>query len=984
MKIKIIFLFLIAFVLEANDSAKNIFLLENAGLSKKNRRILYNALEEINKSSQYQKIKSALKAASYLKKVIDKKVEVYNTTHEENKGPLGLAIEITNLQKKHFEDFARITWHHLSYKERLFGSVIDYYERGKKRIDNTKKTFIDQLTNKLILYTKIEQNICLQTYWRSKHYFIFQKYNPIPEVVNFWSYKPIQFSLSTQIKKFTSIPKIQGSTISAVSTATKAAGRGAAETLVTVGGQTAIKQQSEIALLAGRSGRSGQVFNQSGKTIAKNVGPDVVSLTPDIAGAIRPLPDNIVQTLESANALVNQATDDVAKLASTKTSTISRPINGTTQLTDEAQAVTALGKSISSKLQGSSQSVATKIADEAKTVKAPPPTIEPTPSLSSIDDPIITNLQKGLKSNLESNNQVAAKLIEQQNDILTGVSNKKLSNKLLLQVNVSKETLKCEIRAQIENCTKALKGISKEDPLFEIITKQIKDLKFSIKTMDKQLRAASSATSTARYFGHFKLTADIMVQVGIMMGAQIAISWANAADAKLFAELRLKQAKIANDFRVKINKIQAFAQEQIELSEQTASWGISIIQTKQSEVSKIFKKQQMYLLQSVINSNIAENYLSDPMEWDQYFLYAPMYTPSKNMTINTSSTKNGLSNITFPILKQSFNQGSWAVSPLVSTKNLSDTLLWKVDNKKLTIESLKIQDSPPIPSVITKNPVISQPFPTQPVQNTWYNVGRIGSWGYSSLDNSFNQYRIISNTTPQMPNGDYNLAGLNTIFTDYVAPTMIDSTGVRTYQIEVEVQINAGKAPWIAGIIFNKPRWISGATDTLNQYRFCGLYCPSATEPITFCAAESFFIPSTATDANRLDPVTPLEQIMNQKSNTSWKNIGKSLIGNPLFPNKENASKEQISTGKPYVITIFTQPQKIFVTLEEKNNDTRKLIFGPFAIENRNPILFNGHGIGFVSSGCASKFILKKPESLVFTESEITAFNKLIPSGTQK
>lgn len=974
MQKKIIFLFLITFTLHTHDS-KNIFLLENAGLSKKNQLLLYNILKTINKSSRYQQIKAAKKTAQYLQKIIDEKLIFYNTAHEEDKGPLGLAIEIISLQKEYLNDFARIEWHYLPYKEKLFGSIFDYYQWAKKRIDNQEVTLIDQLTKQLILYTQLEQNICLQTYWRSKHYFIFQKYNVIPNIINFWNYKPIQFSLCKQIKKFTSIPKIQSSAIKIGATA----GREAGEAVAATTSKLALKQ-SEIASLASTSGR---ILDEAGRVIAQTVGRDVVSFAPDATGALRTIPPDIVTTLKAADDIASQAADDVLKLSTTKASTITQPATSTTQLADEAQTITALGKSISPELKTPSQNISQTIT-EATAAKVPPPTIESIPSITTTDDSVILAIEKTLQNNLEQHNQVLAKLVEQQSEILQNISKKSLSNKLLLQVNSSKEALKCELRSEIALYNKSIKGFPKDDPVVLLANQHIKDLKFTIKNIDQNLRAATSATSTAKYFGHFKLTADMMVQMGIMMGSQVAISWANAADAKLFAELRLKQAKIANDFRVKINLIQNYAQEQIQLNEQATSWGINIIQSKQSEVAKIFRDQQTHLLQSLIDTNIAENYLADPMLWDQYFLYAPMYTPNKSITINNNN-KLGLSNITFPILQQSFTQGSWAVSPHVSTKNLTDTLLWKVENKKLSIESLKIQETPATPPSITKNPVITQVFPNQTVQNTWYNIGRIGNWSYNSSDNSFNQYKIISSATPQMPTGDFTLAGLNTIFTDYVAPTILDTTGIRTYQIEAELQVNAGKAPWVAGIIFNKPRWISGATDTMNQYRFCGLYCASSTEPITFCAAESFFITSTASSADRLNPVTPLEQIMNQKTNTSWKNIGKSLIKNPLFPNKENSSENKISIGKSYIISIYTQPQKIFVSLEEKSTDNnRKIIFGPLLIENRNPILFNGHGIGFVSSGCASKFILKKPESLVFTESEIAAFNKLVSSGTQK
>ena len=88
-----------------------------------------------------------------------------------------------------------------------------------------------------------------------------------------------------------------------------------------------------------------------------------------------------------------------------------------------------------------------------------------------------------------------------------------------------------------------------------------------------------------------------------------------------------------NEFKKKISEVQDAIQQQLQLSEQAAMWGIGIIQEKQQSLTKIFSDQKIHLSQSLIQSNLAMNYLSSPMTWDQYFLYSPMFTP-KNLSAN--------------------------------------------------------------------------------------------------------------------------------------------------------------------------------------------------------------------------------------------------------------------------------------------------------------------------------------------------------------
>ena len=827
----------------------------------------------------------------------------------------------------------------------------------------------------------LKQAECLQTYYKAQHYFVFQQEIEVPEIVNFWSYQPIRFSLTQQIKKWTSIPKIQASSIAAI-------GKTVAEV-------TSANTAANAAKLSatGLEDIAKVIDPVTGKvTKFKFKEGDSVSIAASADGTIPALADDLIIALET---IVKEDSNAIATLgtAASKESVIfdeaGYAIPSTLKKEAAAVAQVEVGENITSMI---GQDI-TKVADTATALKITTPGVEVTSEAEIAAASQVKNLSDQefrilISTKLATTQdsrfaEVAELLAARQSVAEKSLAEKAVTKKMYDTIWMSKKDLTYAINSQIKDL--------KKNPVLldadaKVIATRIAELKGISSGLTNNLALTAAKSSIAKREMWFAIIMDVAIQMGIMLSAPIGIHWVDAADAKIFAQLKLKQTKLKNDFLVKINTIQALSQEQIQLSEQAASWGLGILKTQQDQLSSIFSSQQTYLLQSLVTANLANNYVSNPMIWDQYFLNAPMYTPSFNGAAiqAKNNADNGVSAIPYPIQQPVFYSGSWAVSPILRTNNVSDTYLWKVINGKLTLDALTLKPVVSLPATVL--PTIAQPFPTQSLPHTWYNIGRRGNWGYSPTDDSFYQYQSVSNVSSRSSQiADPVEAGLNAIFTEYVPPVILDSVGVATYQIQAEIQVAGVKSPWIAGIMFNGGRWISGVTDQSNQYRLCGLYGSGKDlVPISFFTAESFYVTSTITGIANLHPITPIAQILNPTSiPTDSKNIG-NVIKNPLYPSSGITNQTALALGQTYVITIYTQPTQFFVSLDMKNNDgSLKNIFGPVALANRNPILFNFHTIGFISSGCSTRFSLKKPQQLVFDPADITTFTQSISSGAK-
>jgi hypothetical protein len=990
--VKIIILFTCVFPVHGFMNHRNAYLLEKSGLSKKNRNFFYEVLTTIDHATTYQQICAVRIASSHLQKIIDEKMNVYQSVHEEDKGPLGLAIDIVEIQKKHFDDFARISLHYLPYIKRCLGFLNVLFEDIKTRFFYQKATSIDILVDKLLRYTSLERTECLQTYWNVKHYFAFQKDIIIPEIVNFWEYRPLRFSLSKKIKHYTSVPKIQSALVQA----------GKVASTVKMG-TTALKSASGIALNVA----------SDGKTLAIATKGATVSMAPRVLGEVVALSDDVLLPLTRAGkieaAMVSGLDDQIAivkaadKLDDLAKGGLKGGNKGAKGLSEAAAADAKTAKSLGLVSEGKAVG---DVAETASSLKIA------TPKIESIDipkgvisqdpkvaaDAYITSLKDSLGASTDKFSKIKTELVADQAVASKIASSKAVKNKALIDINESRLTLQSDIKSQISQLDKVSKSFAKSDPIQLDISKQVTTLKEISKQAKSELSLSLGAGRVARFKNYLKIAADMMVQMGIQFGTELAIAWIDEKDAKIFAELTLRQAELQSSFQSTINAIQATAQSQIQFSEQTASWSLGILQAQQANVISAYSNQQTYLLQSLVQASIAQNYVSNPMVWDQYFLSAPMYTPTRNMQLpGTVAAKNmpqkgvDASVIPYPAKQQVFYKGPWAVTPVLRTKSLADTTMWKFVNGKLTIESLNSSSGVgALPSLAATSsavmPSITFPSVLNPIDHTWYNIGRRGAWGYNPSDDSFYQYQVVGNSSVAFPaGGDGAEAGFNSIFTEYIPPIVTDSMGIPTYIVQAEMQVNSGQSPWVAGIAFNRARWISGVTDTMNQYRFFGLYSSNKSSGITFCGAESFYVTSTLSNATNMAPITPLVQIMANSSQSSlWKSVGSSFIGNPLYPATTNSKSVPLALGQTYVITIATQPNQVIVTLDLKNqNNTTTTIFGPLAIANRNPVIFNGHSLGFVSSGCSSRFRLMQPKELVYAPNDIKTFSQLISLGSK-
>jgi hypothetical protein len=492
------------------------------------------------------------------------------------------------------------------------------------------------------------------------------------------------------------------------------------------------------------------------------------------------------------------------------------------------------------------------------------------------------------------------------------------------------------------------------------------------------LKSAKTASRGAQLGHTAQMIIDMSIQMALMMGGQLAVNWVDVADAKMYADLTKKRNDITAKFHADLAKITATRNGKIKQLQTNFSAKMLELANSQKNMVGILSSQKNYLLQSLVNASINTLYVGSPMELDEYFYLSSMITPIKAQVplFNAHSP----ADFTLPQknTSTSLNKSNyWNASASQSDSLQTQATTWAYGESTDTNQTRQTPAS-----LSTQAIALPSSFPKNAVPHTWYNIFRKGNWQFDKGTNSFYQYQAVPVATKEKPNGDPQQALYNSIFTDYIPPTIINSNGIETYVIQAEIQIYDALYPFFAGIVFNSGRWVSGVLDLFYQHRMFGISAVKE-KALTPVAGETFYV-DPKNRLKKLDAIWPLRQIFaTEDEKKAWESLSSTVIKNPLKAENET-QPVSLEINKTYILTIATQPEKMMVSIEEKGKDKQRLVFGPYTINNRNPFVFIYNNIGFVAAGCSARFTLLKPEQLVYDAAALESFSKSIASSGGK
>jgi hypothetical protein len=239
----------------------------------------------------------------------------------------------------------------------------------------------------------------------------------------------------------------------------------------------------------------------------------------------------------------------------------------------------------------------------------------------------------------------------------------------------------------------------------------------------------------------------------------------------------------------------------------------------------------------------------------------------------------------------------------------------------------------------------------------WKNPFSVGDWEYESTTNSFWQYQsspmFHQNTDDAGNTTSSSLqAENNAIYAEYF-------TTAPSYTIAGTISLNRADAPFFAGIIFNKARWISGDFEAIRKCRMIGIYGATPTD-IGVYFAQQFTMNDAQLKANPDDdPIqTPLQQIIKGKVNK--------LINLPsqAFTNLPNAPLT-------FNYEIMNSPTKVDFKLWVGTNQPITI-----TMDNLDPAIYMYHGIGFICPGAVAQFTLSQPQDFICTPQAISNYKE--------
>ena len=248
---------------------------------------------------------------------------------------------------------------------------------------------------------------------------------------------------------------------------------------------------------------------------------------------------------------------------------------------------------------------------------------------------------------------------------------------------------------------------------------------------------------------------------------------------------------------------------------------------------------------------------------------------------------------------------------------------------------------------------------TTPSSMTWHNPFPVGDWEYDSDNNSFWQNQISSifqtkKATDGTTSQDSSQAINNSIFTEYY-------TTKASYTITGEISLYKIEYPFVAGIMFNKSRWISGNYEALRKSRMVGIYGKTSSDiGVYFSEQYTMTADQLATKKSTQPLQEPLPQILD-KTAKKLKTIKGSTFDNiGLAPVVFN-------------FKITTSPTSASCKIWQSHQKEPK---SGIAISNLDLHLYLYHGIGFVAPGAIAEFKITSPTDLTFSTQEIEKYKE--------
>lgn len=202
---------------------------------------------------------------------------------------------------------------------------------------------------------------------------------------------------------------------------------------------------------------------------------------------------------------------------------------------------------------------------------------------------------------------------------------------------------------------------------------------------------------------------------------------------------------------------------------------------------------------------------------------------------------------------------------------------------------------------------------------------------------------------------------LHQIFTEYV-------TDKASYEIEIECTLINVTYPFFVGIACNRGRWISGDLERLWWCRLIGLYGTSSKKSATSPEERSIALRCAQMRVNfdnqtkSRSLITPMQQIIDNNA----------LLNQPV-DSDSLLTEYLVHDPITFTFKIENSPSRMMVDVRAMAGERAQEIYkGPVA--NLDEYIYRFHGIGFIAVGCQAKFVIKKPQELVFSPHAVAGF----------
>ncbi len=1016
-----------------NVPITQIFSTPDLRLSVRQNNQVQELLHTIEKSSVHEQIEAAQEAVRILEQEIEQRRLIYETADEQDKEFIGYKAGILIAQAHWLKHIAKKMSYCLPLHKQASGFCKKHFKELKRKTAQLfRRSYSNlNLTNQLLSYAQLEREHIFSTYPSTLAHAVINEHKDLPELMAFWSSQRKQWLLLNESKKYLYQPRVQAmdAAVEATEEAIASAEEDAVQEAIEEAARDAIAGVTASQAAEDADGASSVGAEGLNAADAESVEEEIVNLsteaneatselvdTDEIEGALSKTAQRL-QSLWKGLKWVGKGLQDAFEYVPGKTA-ISKvlevgmklatgPMRGLwsligrflpeavdmaditasmsegalaaadltpealEQASDTVEEFAAQGKKLASRLAKKGfGKLLTKSVTEDEIAE-----LSESAAAANEGD----GLSGAIRARMSQIRGQAAEALESEGpETAFGRAWRWLRGGSRRMIGRSLRALNEGAGEEIGQAAEALRLSEAGLGGTGVLTKDTTELLQEVKAFREELMTPLTKSGRVlRMMGNINrafaanypmihMAVSMTLFMDMMMGGQLAISWENQAQAKEYISMTQQRNKISSGLQSELSQIELTKKASLrQLDANKAKMLLDILKiNKQLGTGTVHEIN--YVVQSISGFTPQHIYLSEPMMYDQYFYYSPMLTPSAQEPLFPRGNEDSpwiVRPKNPPILKQ--RAAGWIVK-----QSQSDAPTAPGTGEWIVGEKSSRETNNPI--IFTQQFNIPEQFPTNPVAHTWYNPFRAGNWIFNPDENAFIQYLMQPITSSSAPQGDAAQALQNSIFTEYIPPVILNKDGVMTYIVQVEMKIYNAQFPFFAGIFFNGGRWISGSSDLRKQHRLFGLYGAPDKE-ISLRAAETAYI-SEKNQLQEKTSLTALEQVLAlPTTKREWEEKYRSLIPNPLYPNKEQNSVP-LEVGKTYILTAATQPTRIMLKLEEKTDQGMIPIFGPSTIIHRNPFVFIYHNIGFVSGGCSAGFKLIQPQQLAYTESMLEKF----------